>query len=335
MGHLVKLKIIDFLPEKILSINSTELHDVLGGPTIVHLNKEAKENLVISCLLHGNETTGFYAVVDFLKSIDLNHLERGIIILFGNTLAAKSKMRHLPEQKDFNRIWDGGDSAEDMFAHDVIKYCIDKNVFASIDIHNNTGKNPYYGCVNVREDTYLNLARAFSKKVVYFTEPKEVCSMAFSKICPAVTIEAGQPDLAEGIDKVANYLKQIYHLNSLEELTPAFHSPIFYTNARIKVHKEARIDFRNELTKDIDISLISTLELLNFDFINEGKCLGWCRRHDLFTVVDNEGFDVTEQYFEFVEDRIITKRMFIPSMFTMDEYILKEDCLGYVMQVLE
>jgi hypothetical protein len=331
----VKLNILNSLPADILSINSTQLHDVIGGPTIVHLNKEANDHLVISCLLHGNETTGFYGIVDFLKSLDLDSLGRGIVIIFGNTLAAKTKVRHLSDQRDYNRIWDGGESDEEVFANDVIDYCKELKLFASIDIHNNTGKNPYYGCVNLRDTNYLNLARAFSKKIVYFTEPKEVCSMAFSKICPAVTIEAGQPDLAEGIDKVKNYLLQIYHINSLEELTPAFPSPIFYTNARIKVHKEARIDFHNELTKDIDISLISTLELLNFDFINEGKCLGWCRRHDLFTVVDNEGFDVTEQYFEFVEDRIITKRMFIPSMFTMNEFVLKEDCLGYIMQVLE
>lgn len=331
----MSLKVLTDFPSQLFRAQSVEVDGILDGPTIIHLNKESKDHLFISCLLHGNETTGFYAMVNFVKSILEENQSRGVIIFIGNTKAAKFKLRHLPNQKDFNRIWCEGDSNEEQIAKNLLRYCSEFNLFAAIDIHNNTGKNPYYGCINYLKEDFLNLARAFSKKVVYFTEPKEVCSMAMAKFAPSVTIEAGQPDLVQGIDKVTNYLLKIFHLKSFDQIKSEHDYPVFYTNARIKVNKTAKIDFRNELSKNIDISLISTLELLNFDFIQEGKALGWCKDPNLFYVQDNEGFDVTEQYFEFVDQRIITKRMFIPSMFTMDETILKEDCLGYIMQVLK
>ena len=55
-------------------------------------------------------------------------------------------------------------------------------MFASIDIHNNTGLNPHYGCVNRLDPPFLHLATLFSRIVVYFKRPLGVQSAAFASV---------------------------------------------------------------------------------------------------------------------------------------------------------
>ena len=74
----------------------------------------------------------------------------------------------------------------------------ERDVFASIDVHNNTGLNPHYGCINKLDPQFFHLATQFSRTVVYFIRPKGVQSMAFADICPAVTVECGKPDRPHG-----------------------------------------------------------------------------------------------------------------------------------------
>jgi len=63
------------------------------------------------------------------------------------------------------------------------------SLFASIDIHNNTGINPHYGCVKKLDPQFLNLSRLFSRTMIYVVQPGGVQSKAFSHLCPAVTLE--------------------------------------------------------------------------------------------------------------------------------------------------
>ena len=46
----------DIIPEGLLEAEATELLDLLGSPTLIHLQGEQPEPLFISTLLHGKET---------------------------------------------------------------------------------------------------------------------------------------------------------------------------------------------------------------------------------------------------------------------------------------
>ena len=99
-------------------------------------------------------------------------------------------MRHLDGQPDYNRVWPGSETdgtAEHALMRDVMQRMADREIFASIDVHNNTGLNPHYACVNVIDNRFLHLAALFSRTVVYFLRPLGVQSMALAKLCPAVT----------------------------------------------------------------------------------------------------------------------------------------------------
>lgn len=327
------LNIISELPDGFTDLKVTELHKVLGGPTLIHLRSESsKPPLYLSTLLHGNETSSHSVLMQFLKR---NWpLTRDLIVFVGNTVAAEQGLRHLPGQVDYNRIWAGGELAEHKMAQQVIDYAREFKPFASIDLHNNTGKNPFYACINSLSDVFKNLASHFGEHTVYFTEPYNVQSMAFSKICPAVTIEAGLPGNSEGIEAALKYVETIYHSDAIEFSKERSKKEIYHTIARFKVDPRAEVDFEDSPFTSADLSFVSNLDSRNFEIVKKGARIGYADNLDYLLVENNRGEKITDQFLSIEEQKIILKRTFIPSMFTKDLYVMKEDCLGYLMEVM-
>jgi hypothetical protein len=243
-------------------------------------------------------------------------------------------MRHLPGQADYNRIWEDGDSSENKLAMDVIEYAKSQDLFASIDVHNNTGKNPHYGCINIVSEEFLNLVSYFGDHTVFFTEPHNVQSMAFSKFCTSTTIEAGLPGEQVGIDASLHFVDTIFNLDKLVSNPEKERNEVFHTLARMKVHQEARIDFDDDIESEADLSLVSNIDSRNFQIIQKNTHLGFIKDLNLIWVEDNQGRDITKQFFRIENGELLTNRLFIPSMFTKDVYVMKEDCLGYIMEVI-
>ena len=228
----MKLYEYNQLPDLLINAHPSELVPILRGPSLIHIEGQKKEPIFITTLLHGNETTGFYALQRLLKKYNDN-LPRSVSIFIGNILSAEKGVRHLPNQIDYNRIWNGGTRPENKIAHSVIQKMKERRPFASIDIHNNTGENPFYACVNSIETHHLSLAQKFSDLIVYFIEPHEVQSMAFSKFCPSIALECGLPGKEEGIKKVEQFLERLL---KLDYLGPVISDPILYFS-------EAGVDF--------------------------------------------------------------------------------------------
>ena len=97
----------DELPDGFLSANAENLHQVLAKPSLIHLQGKSPRPLFICTLLHGNETTGFYAIQKLLRNYENGELPRAISIFIGNVKAAEEGVRRLDEQVDYNRIWPG------------------------------------------------------------------------------------------------------------------------------------------------------------------------------------------------------------------------------------
>ena len=171
----------DDLPPQLLEAQAEDLHIILSKPTLIHLKGEIDQPLFISTLLHGNETTGFYALQKLLNDFRNKPLPRSLSILIGNVKAAASRQRRLNTQADYNRVWPGSDHEqcqELTMMQDITTIMRERNPIASIDIHNNTGRNPHYACINKLDSTYISFASMFSNTVVYFTTPHGVQSSA-------------------------------------------------------------------------------------------------------------------------------------------------------------
>ncbi len=329
------LNVIENIPEGLLQTDATHLYEILPQPTLIHLQGRRSEPLFVSLLLHGNEVTGLHAIQDLLRKYQTQELPRSLSIFIGNVSAAKEGQRRLQGQPDYNRVWPGGDepaSPESIMMQQVIDAMRERHVFASIDIHNNTGINPHYACINVLDDPFFHLATLFSRIVVYFTRPTGVQSSAFAGLCPAVTIECGKVGQNYADQHAMEFLDAALHLSEIPSHSiPEHDIDLFHTIAIVKVPVEADFSFNGE---DCDISFDSDLDHMNFRELETGTRLGQISSsHSMHLQAwDNDGKDIGDEIFSYENNQILTRKPLMPSMLTLNERVIRQDCLCYFME---
>lgn len=326
------LTILNEVSDELLSKSSHELYPFLPGPCLIHLDGHIKQPLFISVLLHGNEYSGWEVIRQILNTYKNQTLPRSLSILIGNVKAASAGVRKLDDQPDFNRIWDNHDSQEAQLMQSVLQQMHEKDVFASIDIHNNTGFNPNYACINSLQVEFLHLAKSFSRKVVYFIRPRGVQSLAFSKLCPAVTLECGQPGDQLGIEKAVHLVNKFLNLYAHENSElPTSDYDLFHTTAVIKIPDEHSVSFDGS---PADIEFIQGIEKHNFEEIDAGTALATVnpKLAQPFRVIEESGKDVFDEAFQVKDSKLYTRKLITPSMLTDNITIVRQDCLCYLME---
>lgn len=328
---------IEKLPDGLLEAPVESLAELLGGPTLIHLPGRHPEPLFVTVLAHGNESTGFYAAQALLQKYHDRELPRALSVFIGNVAAAGEGQRFLDGQADYNRVWPGTgqeDVPEAQMMQQVVDSMRNRKAFASIDVHNNTGINPHYGCINRVDNQFLHLASLFSRTVVYFIRPLGVQSMAMSYVCPAVTIECGKPNHEYGVAHAHDYMDACLHMAELPQHPVASHDvDLFHTVAVVKIPAHVSFGFGEEA---VDLQLVNNIDHLNFRELPAGTELGLIRPDAAVTleVRDDNNQSVHDHYFTIEDNRLLTARSLMPSMFTLDEKIIRQDCLGYLMERL-
>jgi succinylglutamate desuccinylase len=329
------LNVLEHIPTGFLESPARDLYRLLPGPTLIHLPGRREQPLFVSVLLHGNEDTGLHAVQALLRR--QQRLPRALSVFVANVEAARHGARFLPEQPDFNRIWPGSDapdSPEARMMREIVESMAARHVFASIDLHNNTGLNPHYACVNRLDHRYLQLALLFSRTVVHFVRPEGVQSMAFAELCPATTVECGKAGQTRALQHAIDYLDACLNLSEIPtHKVNEQDIDLFHTVAIVKVPNDASFSFQHP---GVDLFLNDDLDHLNFRELPAGTVLGTMRPDQpiRLVVTREQGNDVTDAYFENVGGRLTLKKPIIPSMLTLDERVIRQDCLCYVMERL-
>jgi len=325
------LKIYHELPAGFLQAGPHELVGLLEGPSLIHLAGRRQDTLFVSVLLHGNETTGFKALQRLLQKYQNTTLPRNLSFFVGNVVAASQGVRRLENQPDYNRIWMQGDTGEHRMTHQVVEAVRARQLFACVDIHNNTGLNPHYGCINRITQDNLHLASLFSRTVVYFTRPEGVLTSAFSPHCPAVVLECGQPEQEYGTEHVFEFLDACLHMDHF----PADGNRkrdihLFHTVAIVKVPESVSFSFREEG----DLRFNDDLDHFNFRELPAGTEFARVQAGSkvMLDVTDEYGRDVAQRYFSQQDDSILTAVPVMPSMLTLNETVIRQDCLCYLME---
>jgi succinylglutamate desuccinylase len=337
------LTITDTLPARFFDIQANQLHEILNGPTLIHLPGALSPPLFVSVLLHGNEETGFLAIQKFLQDYQEEELPRSLSLFIGNIAAAKEHVRKLENQPDYNRIWPGcvpGDIAEEKMMQQVFDDMSSRRVFASIDIHNTSGHNPHYACINHLEHSFMQLGILFGRSVVYFTRPKGVQTMAFAALCPAVTLECGQVTDHDAVNHAVSFLKKIIKLDEIPPENVAEEDiDLFHTTAIVKVPQETSFSFM-EKEQPIEeakmmLNFVSHLDEYNFREIPEGTIVGHLTanpEHDLLNVQNVHDEQVFHRYFSIDGNELRTSKQLMPSMLSTSEKAVQLDCLCYLME---
>ncbi len=143
------------IPSRLLETEAARLHELLPGPTLVHLPGRRPEPLFVSVLQHGDEITGWEVV----RALHARYRARGrerpraLSVFIGNVAAARAGLRFLPGQPDDNRVWGRPAGAaqlpEERMMQQVVEAMRLRRVFASVDVHNDTGANPHYAACAV------------------------------------------------------------------------------------------------------------------------------------------------------------------------------------------
>ena len=320
------LRRIEGLPPGLLDIEASALHDWLGAPTLLRLKGCERASVLISVLLHGNETSGW----DALRQVLRRHaaaLPRDLLILIGNVEAATAGVRTLPDQEDFNRIWRpaSGIGAE------VLACIADEPVLAVVDLHNNTGRNPPYAVLTDLSPGSLGLACLYDCGVgVFIEEPDTVLTRAFEGRAPSVALELGPVADAQAVPRAVRYLNRLL---ALEEV-PAGRMDdlrLFRTMARVHPPADAAFGFAGAGEGDLDLVLDAGMEASNFRALPTGAEFGVARNGFNLQVLDNEHRDVTDRFLEVRDGRILAAEPLIPAMYTTDENVIRQDCLCYLM----
>ncbi len=337
----VRLHRFDDIPDQLLEVEARELWQYLPGPSFFSLPGRDSQPLFVSVLLHGNEDTGWTAVQNVLRRRlqSGNPLGRRLLLFVGNIAAAKENLRTLDTQADYNRSWPGTrypESAEAALMREVVEVVTAENPFASIDIHNNTGNNPHYACVNHLGQDHFHLARLFSRTVVFFTRPVGVLSAAMAKFCPSVTVECGLPGSAIAAEHAAEFIGAALSLSAFpEHPIPEHDLDLLQTAVILRVPPDATFSYDDS---EADFHFRSDLDRLNFSELSPGTWLGNLggKMDRRLIAVPGGEFDVDpESYISYDNGKIVLAQGAIPAMLTRDPRAVRLDCLGYLMHRID
>jgi len=330
----VKLDVLDHIPPGLETLRLAEVQSVFPNPALLTLSGLREQPLFLSLLLHGNETTSFDVLKYIAQTYAKEPLPRTLLVFIGNVSAAAHNVRHLARQPDYNRIWAQGTTPEHDIVRQVLTIARSARPFASIDVHNNTGTNPIYGCVNALRPEDLFVARRFAPNGVYYQNPSTTQSIAFSHFCPAITLECGQNGDAAGLTAVIDLIEQIMRLDAFPDSGPEPETlRLFETVGRVLIDPDCSFGFGSEPG---ELQFPPNIEALNFDQVECGHLLARTTRTRLpIRVVDAHEHDITDQFLTLQDGHVLTTRALTPSMITKNVTNIRQDCLCYFMQRLE
>jgi len=333
---MFELQQFNYLPPGFLECSAKNLHKVISGPSLIHLKGKKENPLFVSILQHGNETVGLSAIQMLLKAYENQMLPRSLSIFVGNIDAARQGLRRLDYQPDYNRMWPHDGFESDLPEAKLMKQVFDemslRQPFANVDLHSNTGLNPYYSCINILDNQFYHLATLFGKTVVYFIRPQGVQSIALAEICPSVTLECGQVDDPMGIEHAFEYLDACIQLVEIPDTEiPQSDMDLYHTVAIVKIPRDVSFSFEDS-TKDIYFS--PELETLNFREAHANSLFAVTHPDkDVFlSVTDEAGQEVTDLYFEYSNNEVRLKKSLMLSMLTLNERVIRQDCFCYLME---
>ncbi len=320
------------LPEGFFGIGTANIRSLFPNPTLIQLDGRDERFLFISILLHGNEYTGL-RVMQRVLAEHADDLPRSILLFIGNVRAAEANLRFLPDQVDYNRCWPGtllppGPTAKMM--QRVVEIAHGLPLFAAIDIHNNTGKNPHYACITDPRPENQNLAAMFNRVGTVFHH-RGVSTMAFDGICPAATIECGLPGDPAGIDHACRFVERLLTLDGLPDKPPA-REALHLVESHLSMEIPEEISFEFDLDADADLCFEPDIENRNFTLVDPQQVFGYTRVERPVLITDTDGHDVTDQIVRIEDGKLYLNNTMMPAMITRDKLVVRQDCLCHLMQ---
>jgi Succinylglutamate desuccinylase / Aspartoacylase family len=305
----------------------------------------APRGRLIACLMHGNEPSGFQAVVELLRRGDRFPFD--LWVLIGNVRAAIQDglyaHRHLDDQEDFNRIWDVGPATTRMRrgAAAILEELRSADLEAAVDLHNNSGRNPCYAILTQLSPEGLVLASLCADTMLHWKLRAHTLMEALATACPTVSVECGLPYLPEGTAFASGVIHRFLAAEVFAAPTGAeLAKPqrMVETLHRVSVRPEVAFSFGAVVDGETDFVIVPGLDAYNFGLLPAMHTIGHIDPGAAMPLFagDMAGTDVTDQLFRTTPDgRVIVAADIMPVMMTTTVQQARRDCLFYTSLLLD
>jgi hypothetical protein len=307
----------------------------LGGPVAIQVpGRDRSRARALTTLLHGNEPSGVRALHAWLRRGATPAVDALLVVANVEAALAPPGFAHrmLPGRRDLNRCFLGPfEGAEGHLAREILDAVAGTAPEALVDLHNNTGHNPPYAVGRAPDAEVLCVAALFADRFV--TNRLRLGALMEALDFPCATLEVGRSG-DPAADAVA--LSGLERFLERDDVTHGVGAPLVQVLAmsmRAELRPGVRLAVADAPRPDADFTLHADLDQHNFERVEAGTPLGWCRDDACPLVLrDENGKDRSAEYFAVEAGRLRARRPLVPIMITTDPTIAAADCLFYVVE---
>lgn len=324
------------LPDRLLELDDIELLEELERPTLIRVPGTGElPPRGIATLLHGDEDTGYRAAMRVLRRKRSYPFD--LFVIVGNVRAALAgggfAHRFLDDQEDFNRIWGTEPTTRMRLAADgMLSDLREAKVSAMVDIHNNSGTNPFYAIVTRLEEASLNLATIFTTTVLHWQLGVHTLMEALTDVCPAVAVECGLPGRPDSLSFAVDGIRRFLGTPEIADTELERDYDLYGDLRKVTVRPEVRFSFGGELSDEIDFVVEQDADAYNFETVPAGHVIGRVTPGSAvpLQVGGIGGEDVTDRFVTVRDDQVVITREITPVMMTRTADAARKDCLFYI-----
>jgi succinylglutamate desuccinylase len=331
---MTQITVYEGIPNAIQQKNEIELLEWLTKPTFFFIDNKQTRTLLISGLIHGNEPTGFRAIIIELKRLSETKTNHPFNLLFfiANLKAAQGKnpysSRYTEAQTDFNRIWK--EDSTELFVQEAKDYISSFNLIGHVDLHNNSGANPVYTVITQLREDILELANYLCDKHFYIDLEFGAFIEYTAKKIPSITVECGKR-LTPEADKAGNEIIQKTYSYFTKKIK---NEPVIVKKGKIYCDP-ITVKIRKETLFSTDGSrapfmVRKDIETLNFTKIKAGTELGRVKNNEQPLQIEKKGKDITNEWIDVRDNLVMIKKEAVILMATSDAPNITKDCLLYL-----
>jgi hypothetical protein len=327
----------DGLDDDLLDADEQSLLRALARPTLIRIpGAGTQPPRALSVLLHGDESTGLQAIHRVLRARRRHPFD--LYVMIGNVQAALAPpgfaSRYLDDQEDFNRIWglDEPSTTQRRAADAILAQLRDAGPESVIDIHNNTGDNPFYAILTRVEPRSLTLATLFTTTILRWDLQAATMMESLNDVATTAAVECGLPGRPESLAFAVDGIRRYLAAPPLDDGGAVADHDLLGGLIKVTVDPAARFRFGGTLDDDHDLVLRPDADVHNFVEVPPGHVLGAIHPGAPLPMraVDAAGRDVTAEHLLALDGEVTLRRTSVPVMMTRTVAATRKDCLFYL-----
>jgi hypothetical protein len=315
-----------------------EILTEIGEPFCVFVpGKDTKRNRLVSTLIHGNEPSGYFAFLNWLK-LKLTPATNTYFMVSGVGAALTKPyftQRVMISGIDLNRsFYPPYNSYEGKLAKELLQLIELLKPEAIIDIHNTSGHSPDFAICVEPTKINLNISSMFTTKCLVINMQMgtmvEIASLKWN--CAVIECGNANHPLANQIALrgLETFLKQ----NNLEKYAPKDKISMLHDPVRLELKLGKKVLYSSEHDVAADIVMKPDVDKLNSEKLEVGCPIAKITdgSFDIFNFANEHGnADITEYFY--IENKTLYAKIPIHLfMVTTNPVIAQNDCLFYVVK---